>query len=334
MDKKPFNSNISVLLALLFIVVLFVVSNNYFKAGNSKMMGLESNLNDMSIKLSNSASAISALIGQEPKSTGEISEEKVMPSWINKSGYDTEERFLAPDGFEREEVDKDSFAYFLRHLSLKDYGSPVLLYNGREKANKVYESVIDMDVGSKDLQQCADAVIRLRAEYLYQEKDYSHIHFNFTNGFRAEYEKWMKGYRIVVDGNKVRWEKRAEEGDSYETFREFLDTVFMYAGTLSLSKELESVKDYEDIQIGDVLVKGGNPGHAVIVFDVVVNKNTKKKAYLLGQSFMPAQEIHILKNLNSTNNSPWYLVGSGDIIKTPEWTFSREDLKRFPLDKE
>jgi hypothetical protein len=92
---------------------------------------------------------------------------------------------------------------------------------------------------------------------------------------------------------------------------------------------LHPVENYQDIQVGDVLIQGGSPGHAIIVFDVVVNQKTGQKAYLLGQSYMPAQEIHILKNLNNNNNNPWYLVEDSNIIKTPEWTFSIKDLKRF-----
>ena len=59
-------------------------------------------------------------------------------------------------------------------------------------------AVIDMDIGERDLQQCADAVIRLRAEYLYGTGQYDKIHFNFTSGFNAQYIKWMQGSRISV----------------------------------------------------------------------------------------------------------------------------------------
>lgn len=317
--------NVPVLISLLLMILFLNIFLYNIGAKGKQVDSLEREIVSIHNKLSGAASALSAISkenkGEQPKS--------LSPSWINAKGYNIEERFLPPSGFFREVTPSNSFAFFLRNLSLKDYGSPVLLYNGRPKANQVYESVIAMDIGKKDLQQCADAIIRLRAEYLYQEKKYDDIHFNLTNGFRADYRNWMEGNRIKVIGNSVKWEKIAEKRDDYETFQEYLETVFMYAGTLSLEKELISVDDYNDIKVGDVLIQGGSPGHAVLVFDVVVDKNTRNKAYLLGQSYMPAQEIHILKNLEGINNSPWYLIQEDDLIHTPEWTFSKKDLKRF-----
>ncbi|OQB08536.1 MAG: hypothetical protein BWY21_01229 [Parcubacteria group bacterium ADurb.Bin216] len=317
--------NVPVLISLLLMILFLNIFLYNIGAKGKQVDSLEREIVSIHNKLSGAASALSAISkenkGEQPKS--------LSPSWINTKGYNIEERFLPPSGFFREVTPSNSFAFFLRNLSLKDYGSPVLLYNGRPKANQVYESVIAMDIGKKDLQQCADAIIRLRAEYLYQEKKYDDIHFNLTNGFRADYRNWMEGNRIKVIGNSVKWEKIAEKRDDYETFQEYLETVFMYAGTLSLEKELISVDDYNDIKVGDVLIQGGSPGHAVLVFDVVVDKNTRNKAYLLGQSYMPAQEIHILKNLEGINNSPWYLIQEDDLIHTPEWTFSKKDLKRF-----
>jgi len=325
MSKRSGSSNIPVLLSLFFIVLAFAIFAHNNQGNKEFFTTIEEDILSINRKMGSAASALSAISkeskDEEPKS--------LSPSWINIKGYNIEERFLPPSGFVREVASPNSFAFFLRNLSLKDYGSPVLLYNGRPKANQVYESVIAMNIGKKDLQQCADAVIRLRAEYLYQEKKYDDIHFSFTNGFRADYRKWMEGNRIKVIGNNVKWEKITEERDDYETFQEYLETVFMYAGTLSLEKELISVDNYNDIRVGDVLIQGGSPGHAVIVFDVVVDKNTGNKAYLLGQSYMPAQEIHILKNLEGINNSPWYLIQEDDLIRTPEWTFSKKNLKRF-----
>ena len=158
--------------------------------------------------------------------------------------------------------------------------------------------VVDLDVGTRDLQQCADAVIRLRAEYLYQEQRYEEIHFNFTNGFNAEYAKWREGYRIKVEGNSVSWIKSSNPSQSYEDFRKYLDLVFAYAGTLSLAQELTLVQVAE-MEIGDVFIQGGSPGHCVIVVDMAEHNETGEKL------FMPAQEIHILKNGRDSSISPW-----------------------------
>ena len=100
-------------------------------------------------------------------------------------------------------------------------GSKVMLYNGKEKSNQsAAYAVIDMEIGNRDLQQCADAVMRLRAEFLWKHKRYGEIKFNFTNGFLAGYKKWAEGNRIKVSGNQVQWYAAGKGVDySYKTFR-------------------------------------------------------------------------------------------------------------------
>jgi hypothetical protein len=249
---------------------------------------------------------------------------------INEGGITVEERFIVPAGYARTEAGKDSFTAFLRKLPLKPHNTKVKLYNGQLKPNQdAHIAIIDMDPGTRDLQQCADAIIRLRAEYLYKKQAYESIHFNFTNGFRADYSKWVRGYRIKVEGNRAYWVKSAAPSGTYDDFRRYLDIIFTYAGTLSLSSELAE-KKYSDISAGDVFIRGGSPGHAVIVVDVAVNTETGRRIYLLAQSFMPAQEIHILKNPENPEN-PWYEADEdGTEIETPEWTFYPHDLKSFP----
>jgi hypothetical protein len=62
-----------------------------------------------------------------------------------------------------------------------------------------------------------------------------------------------------------------------------METVFIYCGTYTLEQSLQPVKDFSKMQIGDVFVKGGAPGHAEIVVDMAVNKTTGKKIYLLAE---------------------------------------------------
>jgi hypothetical protein len=250
--------------------------------------------------------------------------------FINPSGKTILERIKVPEGFERIPLDENSFEYYLRTLPLKPDGTNVFLYNGEPKANKVHVAVIDMDIGYQDLQQCADAVIRLRAEYLYAKELYGLIHFRFTNGFRCDYAKWALGYRIDVNGNEVKWIKTAERSYEYKVFRQYLDVVFTYAGTYSLAQELVK-EEYQNIQPGDIFIRGGSPGHAVIVVDVAVNNSTGLRIFLLAQSYMPAQDIHVLINPSDPELSPWYKVDlSAKKIVTPEWEFTSEELRRFP----
>jgi len=59
-------------------------------------------------------------------------------------------------------------------------------------------------------------------------------------------------------------------------------------------------------------------------------KETGEKRFLLLQSYMPAQSMHILKNPNAADGSPWYVTPVSDQLVTPEWTFARTALRRWP----
>jgi hypothetical protein len=240
------------------------------------------------------------------------------------------ERIDPPEGFERIWADQDSFASWLRGLPLKPAGSKVYLYDGRLKGNQTYHhSVIDIDIGHRNLQQCADAVIRLRSEYLYSVGFYDSIHFNFTSGDTAAFRDWINGYRPDIKGNQVTWSKITEPDSSYENFQQYLNTVFMYAGSYSLEKELIPVAVPGWIESGNVFIQGGFPGHAVIVLDVAVNQKSGQRVFLLAQSFMPAQDIHIMINPNDSSLSPWYDCIIEDTLVTTEWNFIPADLMRF-----
>jgi hypothetical protein len=85
----------------------------------------------------------------------------------------------------------------------------------------------------------------------------------------------------------------------------------------------------EPVRIGDVFIRGGFPGHAVIVVDAAENRRTGKRVILLAQGFMPAQDMHVLVNPSSPAPGPWYEADFGDTLRTPHWTFRRNELRRF-----
>jgi hypothetical protein len=219
-------------------------------------------------------------------------------------------RVAPPRGFERVPAPDGSFAAWLRGLPMRAEGAPVLTHTGRPKWRQdVHAAVIDIDVGTRDLQQCADAIMRLRAEWLYSLGRDRDIAFNNTNGKRMRFTS----------------AKRRDHAG----FRKYMDLVFAYAGTYSLERELKPVAP-EDMAIGDVFIRGGFPGHAVLVADMAENKETGERRFLLVQSYMPAQDIHVLKNPASNDGSPWYTAAIGEQLVTPEWTFPRTALRRWP----
>lgn len=250
-------------------------------------------------------------------------------SWLTDYNNATslELRIAAPEGYERTSCADGSFCQWLRNVPLKPANSPVHYYNGDIKTHAQHYAVLDLDTGTRDLQQCADAVMRLKAEYHYARGEYSKIHFNFTSGHKVSFDDWRQGRKPVVSGNKVTFTAAQGEADnSYRNFRKYMRIIFSYAGTYSLAKELDAVT-VQDIRVGDVFIVGGMPGHAVLVMDVAKNSAGEKK-FLLAQSYMPAQDMHILKNPNDAS-SPWYSSDFRAFLETPEWQFSASNLKRF-----
>jgi hypothetical protein len=249
---------------------------------------------------------------------------------LNVNRETLQQRFIPPSGYQRTQQEPQSFAEYLRKLPLKPLGSKVHYYNGEIKTNNVYEAVVDMEITARDLQQCADACMRLRGEYLYSKKAYGQISFTLTNGFKVDYAEWIKGNRVIVNGNQTFWRKIKEPSNTYKDFRAYMDFIFAYAGTISLSKEMIS-KNIKDIAIGDVFVVSGSPGHAVMVVDLAVNKSGEK-VFMLAQSYMPAQETQILKNMQDPGMSPWYSTKGLDKLYTPEWTFELTQLKGWVIE--
>lgn len=169
--------------------------------------------------------------------------------------------------------------------------------------------------------------MRVYAEYFWHTGKKERIAFHLADGFYAEYRKWREGYRIQISERSSNWVKTASPDDSYETFQKYMRIIFAYAGTLSMEKEAKKIP-LSKINAGDIFIRGGSPGHVVMVVDLC--KNTEgKKAFLLAQGYMPAQEFHVLKNpLHETD--PWYYEEEiAYPFATPEYTFEKGSLRHL-----
>ena len=245
---------------------------------------------------------------------------------INESGDTIATRFLPPEEYARKEA--DGYGEFIRREPLLPDGSPILLHNGEPgSVQNWHAAVLAIDVGERDLQQCADAALRLRCEYLYSIGEYEKINYHLTNGDEFPYGKYREGYRLKVDGNTTDMVKSAQPDESYEAFRAYLDVLFNYASTRSLYPESERIA-FKNIQIGDLFLFAGSPGHCIIVMDVCENEKGEK-AILLGQSSMPAQQIHILKPPSA--ETPWLFINSIQLpLRIMGWEFTEENIRRMP----
>lgn len=211
-----------------------------------------------------------------------------------------------PEGFHRVTLPSQSFGQWLRGQAFRK-DNTVYLYNGTPKPDQdLHYAVLNWSVGKKDLQQCADAVMRLRAEFLFEHHLYESIVF-FDN-----------------EGGEYKW----KEGADRRNWQHYLDRVFGMCGTASLAKQMKQRTSVLEIMPGDVFIRGGFPGHAMLVMDVAVNARGEKKI-LLAQSYMPAQDIHIVKNPLSTMESPWIPVSDKGKIYTPEWVFNSSELMQW-----
>jgi hypothetical protein len=226
-------------------------------------------------------------------------------------------------GIFKKKFESNSWQYFLQHLPIVD--SPVRDYKGKPVDYQEKQAgVIPFDVGRADLQQCADALMRLRAEYLFQQKRYDDIGFHFVSGDYYKWSDYCKGLRPVPKGNGVKFVNSTPADQNHESLRRYLDIVYSYASTISLAKELKTATDFE---IGTVIIYAGCPGHCFIIIDEAVN-NQGEKIFKLAEGYTPAQSIYVLRNLNEPAKTPWHKLGKG-VIETASYRFTNYKLGKF-----
>lgn len=245
----------------------------------------------------------------------------------NQSGSTIKTRYNPPVGFQRT-TPRNQWEKYLQNFELEAIGSPILDFKGQQISEQgSHAAVLRIDVGNKDLQQCADAIIRLRAEFLWKEDRKDEIAFSFTSGDVFTWKSHADGYRPKVKGNTVKFVKTNAPDNSYANFRNYLNYIFMYAGTISLTQEMNQKERGEELEIGDVIISPGSPGHTIMIADKAKNKNGNC-VYILIQGFTPAQSVHVIRG-NYDDNPAWSGIPKSGAIGSDRFYLSKPLIRTF-----
>lgn len=224
---------------------------------------------------------------------------------INPEGMTIATRFNTPFGFKRVEVEKGSYQEFLRNYRMYPSTHIGKYQSGYEMGAT---QVLEMDFIGKDIQECADVAMRLRCEYLFKTGQYSKISFHTSATNVFSYENYLKQNKLT---------------SNEKSFRGYLEKLMSWAGSLSVDNYDTQTVKWKDVQIGDVIIIGGNPGHVVTIADMAVCDDPEVIAVILVQGFQPVQETEVV-------NENWTYIREMEPF-TAGIDFTSENIKRYKI---
>jgi hypothetical protein len=214
-----------------------------------------------------------------------------------------------PDGYLREACRSGSFGEWIQNLELKD--PPVIRdYQGNAVHSAFYNvwGVVQLPLLFRsDLEQCADFAMRLWAEY------------------HKSAGKLDRLYLFDYNGNKKPF------GTSGESFNQFLKSAFSKTNSHSLKQGCRTIAGDEAMP-GDLIIQNerGGIGHVSVILDVCRSKQGKK-LFLIGYSFMPAQEFHIERAREKYGTGGWFTLEGYRQYLADYLNFGTPVLRRFDL---
>jgi hypothetical protein len=211
-----------------------------------------------------------------------------------------------PVSFKTETFPARSYSSFIQNLPVAD--SSVIRDYQRQIINSSFYNVLAVvDIPllfNDDLEQCADFAMRLRAEYF---KTYN----NLDSLCLFDY-----------NGNKLFYKK------SGLTYQNFLRKIFANANSYSLKKGCNTITK-EELRPGDLIVQNvnGGIGHVSVIVNSCTS-GTGQRMFLIGYSFMPAQQFHI-EHSESYGKNGWFTIDSYIRYLKSNLDYGEPVLRRF-----
>lgn len=256
-----------------------------------------------------------------------------MPT-VYQTGGTQETAIEPPAGYARIPAAEDSFLHFMRGAPVWPQGSSIMTYDGKTLSGANAAAVYTLALPDSGYQQCADTIMQLWGNYFMSTEQYDRIAFSYSNGYETKFTEWLDGWRYVtvpVIDLTFRM-KLAKESIPLTQCDNYMQSVMRYAGTLSLEAESHPIKP-EEAHAGDILCKGGAPGHAVVIVDEAQN-DAGERCFLIAQGFIPSQSAHIIAGAHDSplgKDCPWYTEEqlSADPVRLSSYTFQPDSLRRW-----
>ncbi len=213
-----------------------------------------------------------------------------------------------PDGYQRIIYPDTAFPGYLQRLPLKR-DHTILDYRGLPVRNPVYSvlAVVDAPLLFKvNLEQCADWCMRFWT-------DYHQANNRLERLFLFDYS-----------GNRQRF------AGSGRQLRSFLKAAMEHSNSYSLKRGCIEIGE-KDLLPGDMIVqnRSGGIGHVSMIVDVCEN-SSKRRLYLIGYSFMPAQQFHIELARADYGEGGWFSLDGYRQYLSQNLPYGPPLLRRFP----
>ena len=221
--------------------------------------------------------------------------------FTTKNPITSVDKLEKPIGFQSVETDKYGTYFQNFALKLDSDGEQVIeVYDINNHYRGSYPYLLDIDL--LRFQECADLSMRM------------HIQSQAKRGKTSSIHSYEDVFRFSAN----------------QPSKQELINLFQYANSFTIVQhDLKSIS-IKNIQPGDVLAIGGNPGHVVIIMNVIVNDEDEKK-FCLAQSWLPARMPHFLINLD-TENDIWFdlkKVKEKGVLRIDGYEFGLNDFYRY-----
>jgi len=253
-------------------------------------------------------------------------------AWLSakerKSYQPLADRIPAPTGFTRVPAPIGGFSDWLRFLPVLPEGTPVR--NAKKEIavpadHPSLAAVVALQPQAAKTLNTSNILVRLRAEYLWSTGKTDQAAFHFASGHLSSWREWAEGYRATVKGREVSLSKGAPPDSSRTSYCGYIEGVFKYGNYDSLYHDTETAGD-SAVEGGDIFLRRGRAGHAVMVLDVATGPRGQV-AVLLGQGGTPPQTFHVLRG---KDGSPWFMLSrTAPIDVGSKGTFQLTDLRHW-----